>query len=56
MNTSSLYMDNIFPKLATKFVADYRDYYEKLLFIFILFYFVGCRRIRPKDFDIERLP
>lgn len=34
MNTSSLYMDNIFPKLATNFAQIIGDYYEKLLFIF----------------------
>lgn len=56
MNTSSLYMDNIFPKLATNFAQIIGDYYEKTTIHFFLSLFVGCRRIRPKDFDAERLP
>ena len=56
MNTSSLYMDNIFPKLATNFAQIIGDYYEKTTIHFFLSLFVGCRRIRPKGFDAERLP
>lgn len=40
MNTSSLYMDNIFPKLATNFAQIIGDYYEKTT---IHFSFLCCR-------------
>ena len=36
MNTSSLYMDNIFPKLATNFAQIIGDYYEKTTIHFFL--------------------
>lgn len=42
MNTSSLYMDNIFPKLATNFAQIIGDYYEKTTIHFFLSLFVGC--------------
>ena len=57
MNTSSLYMDNIFPKLATNFAQIIGDYYEKTTIHFFLFFLVRVtwEHTGGRDSDIRGL-
>lgn len=48
MNTSSLYMDNIFPKLATNFAQIIGDYYEKNYYSFFPFSVCRLSKDTPK--------
>ena len=48
MNTSSLYMDNIFPKLATNFAQIIGDYYEKTTIHFFPFSVCRLSKDTPK--------
>ena len=53
MNTSSLYMDNIFPKLATNFAQIIGDYYEKTTIHFFLSLFVAVEGYAQKTLTLK---